>query len=114
MGLEAAQLTALTRWLLRLSSSPKVRLETSGMRSQATALIASSLQPTLVSEIVVRQGIKSLGYLLEKPVHYRTHPDLFCLDLYKYFDLDRLAVLTEPARASYPADEGSLPRPDVE
>jgi hypothetical protein len=32
---------------------------------------------------------------LDKPVSYREAPDLFCLDLYKYFDLDRLEALAE-------------------
>jgi hypothetical protein len=26
-------------------------------------------------------------------VQYRTAPDLFCLDLFKYFDVDRLAAI---------------------
>jgi hypothetical protein len=39
----------------------------------------------------------SLGYLLEKPVPYAAAPDLFCLDLYKEFDIDQLEVLADPA-----------------
>ena len=31
-------------------------------------------------------------------VEYGAAPDLFCLDLYKEFDLDRLAALAAPAR----------------
>jgi hypothetical protein len=38
----------------------------------------------------------SLSYLLDTPVPYRNAPDLFCLDLYKYFDIDRLTVLASP------------------
>jgi len=37
--------------------------------------------------------MSSFSYLLDAPVQYRTAPDLFCLDLYKYFDLDRLAAM---------------------
>ena len=47
----------------------------------------------MFSEIVVRDGIPSLRYLFDKPVEYIEAPELFCLDLYKYFDLDRLAKL---------------------
>jgi hypothetical protein len=39
----------------------------------------------------------SLSYLLEEPVEYKDAPDLFCLDLYKQFDIDRLAALAKPA-----------------
>jgi hypothetical protein len=34
--------------------------------------------------------------MLDKPVEYRDAPDLFCLDLYKDFDLDRISALAEP------------------
>jgi hypothetical protein len=38
---------------------------------------------------------------LEKPVKYDVDaPDLFCLDLYKDFDLDRLILLAEPTKVS--------------
>ena len=42
--------------------------------------------------------MRSLGYLLEKPVAYKDAPELFCLDLYKEFDVDRLALLAGPTR----------------
>jgi len=38
----------------------------------------------------------SLGYLLEAPVRFEEAPELFCLDLYKEFDLDRLAAVAAP------------------
>jgi dienelactone hydrolase len=105
IGLEAAQLIALARWLEGSSRKPRVRLETTGMRSQVAALIASSIEPTLFSEVSISDGIRSLAYLLDTPVAYRTASDLFCLDLFKEFDLDSLALLAEPARVSYPTSE---------
>jgi hypothetical protein len=38
----------------------------------------------------------SLRYLIDKPAKYEDTPDLFCLDLYKFTDLDRLAALAAP------------------
>jgi hypothetical protein len=38
--------------------------------------------------------------LLEKPVSFGDAPELFCLDLYKKFDLDRLAVIAAPAEVT--------------
>ena len=43
-------------------------------------------------------AMKSLGYLLDAPVPFRSAPDLFCLDLYKDFDIDRFAAMAEPAK----------------
>jgi hypothetical protein len=42
--------------------------------------------------------MSSLAYLLEKPVEFHQAPELFCFDLYKQFDLDRLAALAAPAK----------------
>ena len=49
---------------------------------------------------IVRQGIPSLGTLLNAPVKFRDAPDMFCLDLYRYFDLDDIARLASPARVT--------------
>ncbi len=97
IGLEAAQLIGLAQWFARMSKAP-VRLEATGMRAQLTAVIASALEPALFSAVVVRDGISTLGYILDAPVAYRSAPDLFCLDLYKEFDLDRLEAMAEPTR----------------
>ena len=84
-----------------------MRLEITGMRSQVIALIASVIEPELFSEVVIRHGIKSLGHLLDAPIEYRKAPTLFCLDLYKEFDLDRLAVLAAPTIVTYAVVTGS-------
>ena len=60
------------------------------------ALVAAALEPNAFSEIVVRDGMKSLGHVLDKPVEYLDAPDLFCLDLYKDFDVDSLTALASP------------------
>ena len=90
----------ITRWWAKRTGAGRVRLESRGIRSQVLALVASALEPELFSEVVVRNGMRSLGYLLEKPVAYDDAPELFCLDLYKEFDVDRLALLAGPTRVS--------------
>jgi len=96
MGLQAAQLIRIARWAEQKSRTAKVRLEVSGIRNQASALVAAALEPDLFSEITVRDGIRSFSYVLEKPVTYAQAPELFCLDLYKEFDIDRLEALAAP------------------
>jgi hypothetical protein len=98
IGIEAAELLAVARWLAARSASTKPRLETKGIRSQLIALVAAALEPSAFSEIVVRDGMQSLGQVLEKPVEYIDAPDLFCLDLYKEFDIETLAALAAPTR----------------
>jgi len=97
IGMEAAQLISLARWLSSMSGG-RPRLEVSGIRNQLAAQIAAALEPELFSEILVRDGMKSLRHLYDTPVEYEPAADLFCLDLYKQFDVDSLADLAGPTR----------------
>lgn len=96
LGLEAAQLIGIANWASRKWHPAKIRLETAGVRTQVVALTAAALDSQLFSDVVTHAGMASLQYLLNKPVAYEAVPDLFCLDLYKDFDLDRLIVLAAP------------------
>jgi dienelactone hydrolase len=100
LGLEVSQLSAVARWGRQHWKPSRIRLESVGMRSQVESLTAAAIEPGLFSEVAVHGGMRSLRYLLDKPVVYTDAPDLFCLDLYKYFDLDRLAALAAPASVS--------------
>ena len=97
LGMEAAQVVALARWAQEKFAAPQIRLDGTGIRTQVVSLVAAALEPKLFSQVELHGGMKSLSYLMEKPVEYAEAPDLFCLDLYKYFDLDRIAVLAKPA-----------------
>lgn len=96
LGLEDSQLIAVAHWAQQKWNAPQLRLESTGMRSQVVSLTAAAIEPGLFVEVAIHGGMPNLRYLLEKPVDYRDAPDLFCLDLYKYFELDQLAALSEP------------------
>ena len=96
LGLQVAQLLAVIRWLRPSADGAPVRLETTGIRTQVAALVAAALEPSAFSRVVNHQGMRSLSYLLDTPVPFRTAPELFCLDFYKYFDVDRLTEMAAP------------------
>jgi dienelactone hydrolase len=100
LGMEAAQLITVARWLKGRSGTPKVRLDITGIRNQVVALTAAALAPDLFSDLVVHEGMKSLDYILDKPVEFQDAPEVFCLDFYKEFDLDRIAKFAAPARVT--------------
>jgi hypothetical protein len=98
IGVEAAQLIAIAGWMKKGGHDAKVRLESSGIRTQVVSLLTAAAEPLMFSEVVSRHGMASLAYLLQKPVGYGAAPDLFCLDLFRVTDLDRLAALSAPVR----------------
>ena len=97
LGMEAAQLIGLARWAHGQWAPSQIRLEGTGIRSQVISVVTSALEPRLFAQVVTRGGMHSLSYLLDEPVEYKNAPDLFCLDLYKDFDIDRLAELAKPS-----------------
>ena len=98
LGLEVGQLLATAGWLQKTTGQKTIRLETEGIRSQMVGLMAAALEPELFSEIASNDVLGSLGELLDGPLVFRTTPDLFCLDLYKYFDIDRLEAMAAPTK----------------
>ena len=98
LGIMVGQLLEITRWMRDRAGGTPVRMESTGLRHQVTVLAAAALKPSLFSEITIRDGMKSLAYLLETPVQFSQAPELFCLDFYKYFDLDLLQALIEGVR----------------
>ena len=96
LGLEVEQLLAVSHWLREKSGRRQLRIQTVGIRSQIVASVAAALYPNLYSTIVSDQALDSFGSLLEGPLFFRSAPELFCLDLYKYFDVDIFAAMAEP------------------
>ena len=88
LGLQTAQLIALAQWM-----GGRVRIEATGMRNTTVALAAAALSPSLFTQVETHEGLNSFQDLLDKPVEYRQAPELFCLDLYRYFDIADLRAL---------------------
>jgi dienelactone hydrolase len=96
LGLEVAQLLALAGWLQRNNAHHGISVVTKGIRSQVIALTSGALEPNAFARIESRQSMGSLDYLLRNTIPFRSAPELFCLDLYKYFDLDPLSLVAAP------------------
>ncbi len=98
LGLEAAQLLSVVQWLRSAGSVHDIEVETKGIRSQVVALVAAGLEPGAIQTLHTEGGMESLSYLLEKPVPFRDAADLFCLDLYRDFDIDLLTSLAHSVK----------------
>jgi hypothetical protein len=97
LGLEAAQLVAIARWLHSTTGKP-VQVETVGIRNQVIALTAAAIAPEDFSLVTSANGMKTLSYLIDTPVPFRSAPELFCLDLYRHFDINTLEALAVPTK----------------
>jgi dienelactone hydrolase len=100
LGIEASQLITVARWARERAAASSVRLESGGIRTQLISLVAAALEPALFSSLKVRNGMRSLSYVLDLPVRFEQAPELFCLDLYKDFDIDRLEAIAAPAKVT--------------
>jgi dienelactone hydrolase len=98
LGMQAAQLIAITQWLRNDGNSQSVSLETNGIRNQVTGLVAAALKPSTFTSLSVRGGMSTFEYLLDQRLKYQDAPALFCLDLFKDFDIPQLAALAEPTK----------------
>jgi hypothetical protein len=98
LGIEVAEVVELAKWMRLRSGRQTIRIESRGIRSQTVALLALALEPVLFSEFVTRQGMTSFNYLLDRPVSSDDAADLFCLDLYKEFDIDELEAMSGKVR----------------
>jgi dienelactone hydrolase len=101
LGLQAAQLVEIAQWLRKRTGAETLGLESRGIRTEAVGLVAAALQPELFSELAVHEGMSTLDYVLRAPVTFLQAPELFCLDLYKEFDIDRLAAMAAPAEVKF-------------
>jgi hypothetical protein len=98
LGIQAAQLMAIAAWARGITGAAEVRVETSGLRTQFAALAAAAAAPGVFQEVLLRDAIPSIGRLIDGPVEYTVAPEVFCLDLYRYFDVESLRAMAAPAR----------------
>jgi dienelactone hydrolase len=120
LGLEAAQIAAVTRWLqvgridgtstrgaqlLPEVQREPVRVVTSGPRSETAAVVAAAFTPELFTEIEARKAMASLAEVYKQPLSYDGAPELMCLDLYKEFDFSTLIPMAAPVRIDLAAKE---------
>ncbi len=98
LAILVAQLSAITHWMRARAGDAPLRADSTGLRHQVAVLTAAALEPNLFSEITIRDGFKSLSQVLDAPVQFLDAPELFCLDFYRYFDIDRLEALIEGAQ----------------
>jgi dienelactone hydrolase len=114
LGLEAAQVAAVARWLqadsvdgsgtpgARIMSSDRalvpLSVVTNGPRAETVAVVSAAILPDLYASIESRHAIAGFGDLFTHPLGDHDAPELMCLDLYRDFDINTLSLIAAPVK----------------
>jgi dienelactone hydrolase len=90
LGIQAAQIAAVARWLKQRDGS--VSIVAYGPRTGLMARVAAAADPEVGDVRVVREW-GSLKEVLEKDVEPKDMPEVFCFGLLEWFDIEQLKRL---------------------
>ena len=96
LGICAAQVLALVKWLRSLTGNSKVDVVAPGLSTGLSALCAAALRPGGVGTMHLKLP-DSLRRLIDWQVDYVLQPIPFCFGLLEQFDIEDLIVLAHPA-----------------
>ncbi|MDA0335759.1 MAG: acetylxylan esterase [bacterium] len=96
LGILTAQLLAVAAWACRRYRNASVHLRASGRSMPVVGQLATALHPQRFASLTTYGALDSLDRLIDLPVAYTTHPELFCPGLLAEFDLPDLQRLSAP------------------
>lgn len=91
LGLMSGQILSVARWLE--SRGMQVSVQSEGRRTGLAALVASALDPKLITRTKTRGALRSLKQILEEDLTVDKYPEFFCFGLLQSFDVDGIAKL---------------------
>lgn len=102
IGVQAAQIAAVTRWLAEARKTGPVRLVAHGPSSSLMALVAAGLEETAIGVVELRQPLLSLKEVITQNRSVEQSPELFCFGLLEWFDMKQLVALVAPRHLEAP------------
>lgn len=94
LGIEASQITAVSRWASEQFKS-STAVQTIGPRSSLVALVAKALVPKHVGELKPSQHIEDLHGILRNNWTVSAKPEMFCFGLLEHFNAAQLKALAK-------------------
>jgi hypothetical protein len=96
LGIQADQITAVSRWLAKEQQTGPVTVVAVGRRLGLAALVAAALEPEAIGGLVLHQPFESLKQVVEEDLEVTAGPEMFCFGLLQEFDVPQLTRLVEP------------------
>jgi hypothetical protein len=101
LGIQAAQLSAIARWLRQARPGAPVTLVAIGPRAAAAALVAGATEPAAITAVEVSGALASLRQLIEEDKTVQELPELFAFGLLAEFDMRDLVALCAPRPVTF-------------
>jgi hypothetical protein len=96
LGIQAAQLAGIARWLRQRHPDLPITLVAEGPRSTVAALVAAAIEPAAISAAEVTAAPASFKQLIEEDKTVETVPELFAFGLLAEFDVRQIVALSAP------------------
>lgn len=101
LGIQSAQIAAVTRWAAREYPGEPVAVVASGPRTSVIALVASALSPDSIAAVRLDAALGSLREVIEHRWDVPKTPELMCFGLLKEYDLVQIAALSAPRPVTF-------------
>ena len=96
LGIESAQIAAVSRWAAA-EFKTKPEIHTLGPRSSLAGLVAQAMEPASISEFKPAEHIEDLHGILRNNWTVQDKPELFCFGLLEHFNVRELKALAASA-----------------
>jgi len=93
LGVQTAQILALSRWMRQATGVSRVNLVCVGLRTYIASLLAAGLEPQIFNKLTASSPVASLAELIEIPCRYNDDLPLFCVGLLEVADIRELKTL---------------------
>ncbi|MDB5306240.1 MAG: hypothetical protein JWO38_442 [Gemmataceae bacterium] len=95
LGVQAAQLDALTRWAAAKTPEP-LKVVAVGPRASTAALVSAALNPGAIGALDLHDPLGSFKEMIEGNRPVQTAPEFYCFGLLEQFDVADVAALVAP------------------
>jgi len=93
LGVQTAQILALSRWVRQATGVSRLNLVSVGLRTYIASLVAAALEPQIYNKLTTSSPVASLAELIEIPCRYNDDLPLFCVGLLEVADIRELKAL---------------------
>jgi hypothetical protein len=101
LGIQAAQLAAIARWLKNQYADKPVGIAAVGRRASAAAIVAAAIEPKAIDRVELSGALVSFKQLIDENIAVEALPELFAFGLLAEFDVREIVALSAPRPVTF-------------